>query len=115
MGVTKKIVTKGNGVDKPKKGDEVSIEYTGNLYDQSKGEQNDFRGKEYVAEAVSTHEAISLTNCSTTSRFDSSKGRGDFRTQIGVGKVIKGTTIIQRPGRWLLVDMYKVGTRALRK
>ena len=24
-------------------------------------------------------------------RFDTSKGRGDFKTQIGVGQVIKGT------------------------
>jgi len=58
----------GNGVDKPKKGDEVTIEYTGNLYDESKGASNDYRGKQ----------------------FDSSVGRGDFKTAIGVGKVIKG-------------------------
>ena len=46
MGVTKKIVKQGNGVDKPKPGDEVTIEYTGNLYDESKGESNDYRGKQ---------------------------------------------------------------------
>ncbi len=33
MGVTRKILKQGNGVDKPKKGDEVTIEYTGSLYD----------------------------------------------------------------------------------
>lgn len=48
MGVTRKIVTKGNGTDKPKVGDEVTIDYTGNLYDESKGAGADFRGKEYV-------------------------------------------------------------------
>ncbi|MCJ1403973.1 FK506-binding protein 2B, partial [Xylographa trunciseda] len=68
MGVTKRVLKEGNGVDKPKQGDEVTIEYTGNLYDQSKGESNDYRG----------------------TQFDSSVGRGDFKTQIGVGKVIKG-------------------------
>ena len=46
MGVTRKIVTKGNGTDKPKKGDTVTIEYTGNLYDETKGSKNDFRGKQ---------------------------------------------------------------------
>jgi hypothetical protein len=33
--------------------------------------------------------------CPPTVRFDSSKGRGDFKTQIGVGKVIKGMTKLQ--------------------
>lgn len=48
MGVTRKIITKGNGTDRPKKGDNVTIEYTGNLYDEAKGSKNDFRGKQYV-------------------------------------------------------------------
>ncbi|MCJ1387334.1 FK506-binding protein 2B [Xylographa bjoerkii] len=68
MGVTKKVLKKGNEVDMPKQGDEVTIEYTGNLYDQTIGASNDYRGKQ----------------------FDSSVGRGDFKTAIGVGKVIKG-------------------------
>ncbi|KAI4211786.1 MAG: hypothetical protein LQ351_005427 [Letrouitia transgressa] len=67
MGVTRKVLKDGNGVDKPKKGDEVTIEYTGNLHDDSQA-GNDYRGKE----------------------FDSSVGRGDFKTKIGVGKVIRG-------------------------
>ncbi|KAL9136987.1 MAG: hypothetical protein Q9175_001821 [Cornicularia normoerica] len=82
MGVTRKIVTKGNGTDKPKKGDTVTIEYTGNLYDEAKGSKNDFRGKQ----------------------FDTSKGRGPFKTEIGVGKVIKGTSHFeckQTKSRWL--------------
>ncbi|CAD6565869.1 MAG: FK506-binding protein 2B [Alectoria sarmentosa] len=68
MGVTRKIISKGNGADRPKAGDAVTIEYTGNLYDEAKGSKNDFRGKQ----------------------FDTSKGRGPFKTEIGVGKVIKG-------------------------
>ena len=48
MGVTRKNVTKGNGTDKPKKGDQVTIEYTGNLYDEAKGSKDNFRGKQYV-------------------------------------------------------------------
>ncbi|KAL8677687.1 MAG: hypothetical protein Q9186_005900 [Xanthomendoza sp. 1 TL-2023] len=70
MGVTRKVLKEGNGTDKPKKGDEVTIEYTGNLYDE-KEEDNDCRGKQ----------------------FDSSVGRGDFKTKIGVGKVIRGTEL----------------------
>lgn len=49
MGVTRKIVTRGNGTDRPKVGDEVTIDYTGNLYDESKGANADFRGKQCVA------------------------------------------------------------------
>ncbi|MCJ1436699.1 hypothetical protein MMC27_006081, partial [Xylographa pallens] len=76
MGVTRKVLKQGNGVDKPKPGDEVTIEYTGNLYDESKGASNDYRGKQ----------------------FDSSVGRGDFKTAIGVGKVIKGSYCLKNPG-----------------
>lgn len=47
MGVTRKVLKDGNGVDKPKKGDEVTIEYTGNLHDDSQA-GNDYRGKESV-------------------------------------------------------------------
>jgi len=65
MGVTKKQLVAGNGVDKPKAGDNITMEYTGNLYDQNAA---DNKGKQ----------------------FDSSVGRGDFKTQIGVGQVIKG-------------------------
>ncbi|KAL8656833.1 MAG: hypothetical protein Q9226_002526 [Calogaya cf. arnoldii] len=67
MGVTRKVLKEGNGTDKPKKGDEVTMEYTGNLYDKAQ-EDNDFRG----------------------TQFDTSVGRGDFKTKIGVGKVIRG-------------------------
>lgn len=45
MGVTRKVVSPGKGSDKPKKGDQVTIEYTGNLYDESEA-SNDFRGKQ---------------------------------------------------------------------
>ena len=48
MGVTRKLIKQGSGTDKPKKGDEVTVEYTGNLYDSSIGPENDFRGKPYV-------------------------------------------------------------------
>ncbi|KAL8829726.1 MAG: hypothetical protein Q9170_006045 [Blastenia crenularia] len=67
MGVDRKVLKEGNGADKPKKGDTVTIEYTGNLYDESQA-GNDYRGKQ----------------------FDTSVGRGDFKTKIGVGKVIRG-------------------------
>lgn len=45
MGVERKVLKEGNGTDKPKKGDEVTIEYTGNLYDEEEAD-NDYRGKQ---------------------------------------------------------------------
>lgn len=48
MGVTKETIKEGNGADYPKKGDEVTIEYTGNLYDESKGQEHHFRGTQYA-------------------------------------------------------------------
>ena len=44
MGFTRKVLRNGNGTDYPKKGDQVTIEYTGNLYDEQMGENNDYRG-----------------------------------------------------------------------
>jgi FK506-binding protein 1 len=35
MGVDKIILSEGNGVDYPKRGDQVTMEYTGWLFDQS--------------------------------------------------------------------------------
>ena len=46
MGYTKKILKPGNNKDVPKHGDEVTIQYTGNLWDQSKASDN-YRGDEY--------------------------------------------------------------------
>lgn len=45
MGVTRKVLKEGNGADKPKEGDNVTIEYTGNLYDEAQA-SNDYRGQE---------------------------------------------------------------------
>ncbi|KAI9750439.1 MAG: FK506 binding protein proline rotamase rapamycin-binding protein [Lichina confinis] len=55
----------GNKADYPRPGDTVSIEYTGYLYDESRDNNKG-------------------------TKFDSSVGRGDFVTKIGVGQVIKG-------------------------
>ncbi|KAH7382513.1 hypothetical protein DE146DRAFT_230045 [Phaeosphaeria sp. MPI-PUGE-AT-0046c] len=65
MGVWKVMLKRGNGIDFPKKHDEVSMEYTGWLYDES---ALDKKGKQ----------------------FDSSVGRGDMITPVGVGRVISG-------------------------
>ena len=48
MGVQRKVVRNGNGLDYPKKGDNVTMEYTGNLYDKAAGEAKDYRGDQYV-------------------------------------------------------------------
>ncbi|KAF2180512.1 peptidyl-prolyl cis-trans isomerase [Zopfia rhizophila CBS 207.26] len=65
MGVEKQVLKAGDGVNFPKKNDDVSMEYTGWLYDpkceNKKGQ-----------------------------KFDSSVGRGDLITPIGVGRVIRG-------------------------
>jgi FK506-binding protein 1 len=45
MGVTKKLITPGNGVDKPQKGDTITMEYTGNLHDPN---APDGKGQQYV-------------------------------------------------------------------
>ena len=45
MGVTRKVLSEGNGSDKPQKGDDVTIEYTGNLYDEAV-EDEFHRGKQ---------------------------------------------------------------------
>jgi FK506-binding protein 1 len=47
MGVTKKVLKDGNGVDKPDKGDEVVIDYTGYLYDPNAA-SNNYMGAELV-------------------------------------------------------------------
>ncbi|KEF59744.1 peptidylprolyl isomerase [Exophiala aquamarina CBS 119918] len=65
--ISKKLIKSGNGQDYPRAGDEVTIEYTGWLHDPSASANNN-KGKQ----------------------FDSSVGRGDFKTQIGVGRVIPG-------------------------
>ncbi|CBX90672.1 FK506 binding protein proline rotamase rapamycin-binding protein [Plenodomus lingam] len=65
MVVEKAVIRPGNGIDTPKKNDEVSMEYTGWLFDE---DAPDCKGKQ----------------------FDTSVGRGDLITPIGVGRVIRG-------------------------
>ncbi|KAB2580300.1 hypothetical protein BFW01_g3141 [Lasiodiplodia theobromae] len=65
MTVTKHTLAPGNGVDRPRAGDDVTIEYTGYLFDAN---APDTKGK----------------------KFDSSIGRGDFNVKIGIGRVIRG-------------------------
>ncbi|WEW59351.1 FKBP-type peptidyl-prolyl cis-trans isomerase [Emydomyces testavorans] len=67
MGVTKKILKEGNGVDKPAKGDEIFMNYRGCLYD-SNNPSGHYMG----------------------TKFDSTEDRGEFKTKIGVGAVIRG-------------------------
>ncbi|KAK3053052.1 hypothetical protein LTR09_005678 [Extremus antarcticus] len=72
MGVTKEQISPGDGTTKAKKGDTITMEYTGNLFDSNAPNK---KGKQ----------------------FDSSVGRGDFKTSIGTGQVIKG---------WYLAFLY---------
>ncbi|KAI9865104.1 MAG: FK506 binding protein proline rotamase rapamycin-binding protein [Trichoglossum hirsutum] len=66
MGVTKKLLKEGDQKTKPVEGDRVKIEYTGWIHDPAR---LDCKGKQ----------------------FDTSVGRGDFETEIGMGKLIKGS------------------------
>ncbi len=54
MGVDRKVLDPGNGIDMPNVGDTVRLEYTGYLFDVFKG-ANDHRGAQYVMMIVSTH------------------------------------------------------------
>ncbi|KAI9893264.1 MAG: FK506-binding protein 2B [Vezdaea aestivalis] len=65
MGVVKEITRSGDGVTYPVAGDNVQIYYTGYLREDNAKDN--------------------LGN-----QFDTTDGRGPFKTQIGVGKVIKG-------------------------
>lgn len=47
MGVTKKVLKTGNGVDRPSKGDEVVMNYRGCLYDPGAATTN-YMGRQYV-------------------------------------------------------------------
>ena len=48
MGVDKEVIKEGNGKDYPRPGDQVTIEYTGNLYAHAAGKHNHYRGEQYV-------------------------------------------------------------------
>ena len=102
MDVSKRVIKEGNGTDKPSKGDQVIIEYTGNLYDPSVGPEKDFRGEQYV-QRMPDLPCTSLARSSSDQgfpiyRFDSSEGRGPFETQIGVGEVIQGASDLYASG-----------------
>ncbi|RYC58104.1 hypothetical protein CHU98_g8110 [Xylaria longipes] len=97
MGVTKTVLQEGDG-PQPTPGQTVTIEYTGWLKDTSKP---DNKGDNYPAIHTSlgspgtTTATLQADNSVPPLRivivtFDSSVGRGDFVTRIGVGQVIKG-------------------------
>ena len=48
MGFTRKVIEVGNGFDMPQKEDEITVEYTGYLYDSNVGPEKDFKGEQYV-------------------------------------------------------------------
>ncbi|KAK4191981.1 ppiase fkr-3 [Podospora australis] len=94
MGVTRITHVAGTG-SQPSRGQKVTIEYTGWLKDSS---QADGKGQQ----------------------FDSSNGRGDFVTEIGMGKLIRGwdeAVLDMRVGEQATLDItsdYAYGERGFR-
>ncbi|KAK8042752.1 hypothetical protein PG994_013235 [Apiospora phragmitis] len=86
MGVTKTTIKEGSGAI-PTPGQSVTIEYTGWLKDTSKP---DSKGNKYALPLLSFLHTVPVDGPSYGMTFDSSVGRGDFETTIGVGQVIKG-------------------------
>lgn len=54
MGINRVVLNAGNNTDAPKKGDTVRLEYTGYLFDGSKG-ANYSKGAQYVIKIALTH------------------------------------------------------------
>lgn len=87
MVVEKKTLIEGNGVDYPKKGDNVALHYTGCLYDASKPESHHMGFKSVLHSCV----AMLSTDLRLVNRFDSSRDRGTpLATPIGIGRLIRG-------------------------
>ncbi|KAK3167623.1 hypothetical protein OEA41_010750 [Lepraria neglecta] len=76
MGVTRKVIKQGNGTDKPKNGDEVTIEYTGNLHDSSVGPEKDFRGKQYADQSQQSSEVEIKAINGKNAEVQDSQGEG---------------------------------------
>ena len=83
MGVTRTTHIAGDG-PQPTKGQTVTIEYTGWLKDPS---QPDNKGKQWATTPCRVPNRL-LTHGAP--RFDSSIGKPDFVTEIGVGRLIMG-------------------------
>lgn len=108
MGVEKVVIKPGNGCDVPKKHDEVSMEYTGSTtLSRAKADVSPNLQVGYIATTHQTTRApseyiVSVHHFPISAkqrsgrwtehhlRFDTSVGRGDLITPIGVGRVIRG-------------------------
>ncbi len=58
----KEVVREGNGTDKPKAGDTVSMDYTGWLYEK---DQPEHRGKVYVSQKLLDQLTLTIASAST--------------------------------------------------
>ena len=78
---TKQIITAGDGIKYPQKGDQVTVHYVGTLSG----------GAKYTRLDRNPRELCFADGCAVIPRFDSSRDRNDpFVVNIGMGKVIKG-------------------------
>ena len=82
MGVEKKILKEGNGTERPQRGDEVTIEYTGNLYDEAQAD-NDYRGDQYDVPPCLLTEQLYLTTATGSTH---PSGGATLRLKLGWAK-----------------------------
>jgi FK506-binding protein 1 len=88
MGVQKTVISEGNGPS-PQKGDQVTMEY---VLSRNRG----MRWEVDDANLCDRYTGWLRTSGQAEEKgkqFDSTTGRGPFQTPIGVGRVIKGTSI----------------------
>jgi FK506-binding protein 1 len=99
MSLQKELIKEGDGKTYPKKGDNVTMEFVMPLPCTQQHLLTDLQihrlalrvGKgEEPWQAVGYLQSLTPKLFSSASRFDSSVGRGDFKTAIGVGRVIAG-------------------------
>ncbi|KAF9734704.1 peptidyl-prolyl cis-trans isomerase [Paraphaeosphaeria minitans] len=81
MGVEKQVINEGDGVTFPKKHDEVAMEYTGSTASPIRWPKSHLHPGWLYDETTADNKG---------KKFDSSVGRGNLVTEIGVGRVIRG-------------------------
>jgi len=97
MGVKKVIISPGNGVDFPEKGDLVVLKWVEKMFGDVYGRL--------------TSLALRLVANTTAKRIDSSDSRGGSLTyQLGVGDLIRGTHNVLGLEALIITDIFRLGS-----